>query len=496
MLRAKPIIAGIAFAAIAGAANAQIGFHDKADYPVTETPDQIAIGDWDGDGDDDLAITCDSPDRVELLFNSGSGKFLDRDRVYFTSGSKPKGICTADFDLDGDLDLAVAAYGHDEVVILQNVGAGAFAVARSYAVSHGASYLIAAALNGHPEPDLAVSCRDSGNVDVLHNLGGGFFSAASTVHAGIDTRNLAAADLDGDDDLDLAVASHDTEQVTLLANDGACVFTLMQTLSMAPLKPEGVVAFDLDRDGDLDLASAGFSVLWGLDQVSIFVQTAPGVFTGGINHPTLGRDPSLLFAADFDLDWDLDLAVVNENSDTIAVLPNNGFGGFGVAQLFATGNDPGHICGVDFDGNGAVDLVTTNEAGDSISLLFNAVDSAFTDLGFALAGTRGDPTLEGIGTLEPLSTTTAVIGNGRAGASAYLILGLHRLDLPFAGGTLVPAPDVLLPCVLDAGGGHVFQDTWPDNAVTGDEYWFQGWIFDPMGPKKFAATNALVAVVP
>jgi len=191
---------------VGGTASSQIGFAPKVDYPIASTPDQIAIGDWDGDGDLDLASTCDAPERVAFHFNDGNGVYTFGYNLYLTSHSVPKGITAGDLDGDGDDDLVVVAYGHDHIHTLENLGFGAFALAGNFDVSHGATYVIAAHLDGDNDLDLVVTCRDSGTVDVLHNLGSGSFGPATSYPAGTDTRGACAADLDQDDDLDLAVA--------------------------------------------------------------------------------------------------------------------------------------------------------------------------------------------------------------------------------------------------------------------------------------------------
>lgn len=487
-------VTSLAAIATGGNALGQIGFDLRIDYTIASTPEQTATGDLDGDGDCDLAVTCDGPDRVRLLMNDGVGGFGTAIDVNLPSGSSAKGLCAGDLDGDLDLDLAVALHGTDQVIVLVNQGGGAFTLGATYPVGQGPRHVVAAFLDGNTTLDLAVACRDNASVDVLLNLGTGLFGGTASYPAGLDTRAIAAADVDGDGDQDVAAAAHDSEAIVLLINNGSGVFASGTSLSTTPVKPEGVVAGDLDQDGDQDLAAAGSG--GGFDRLSVFIQVSPGAFAASINYPTTGVDPGSLCAGDFDLDYDLDLAVVNESSANVSLFANSGAGAFGVAQLLVTDSNPVHVTAAHLDGSGSLDLIATNDAGDSVSVLINQANSAFTDLGFALAGSNGLPSFVGIGTLEPLTNTTAVLANGLAGATAFLIVGVTRIDIAFAGGTFVPALDALVPFVLDGNGGFTFQDTWPNDSASGDTFYFQVWILDPAGPKKFSASNALQAIVP
>jgi tetratricopeptide (TPR) repeat protein len=63
-----------------------------------------AVGDYDGDGLNDLAVALD--DAVLLFRNLGHGKFQDvTAEAGLTAKNRPKGITFVDYDHDGDLDL-------------------------------------------------------------------------------------------------------------------------------------------------------------------------------------------------------------------------------------------------------------------------------------------------------------------------------------------------------------------------------------------------------
>lgn len=124
--------------------------------------------------------------------------------------------------------------------------------------------------------------------------------------------------------------------------------------------------------------------------------------------------------------------------------------------------------------------------------------SPWSDLGFGLAGTGGvAPELTATGSLEPGSAGSITLVGALPTSPAILVVGLEEIALPFKGGTLVPAPLLLLALVSDTEGGSTLAWTaWPAGVPTGTELFVQHWIADPAGPKGLAASNALKAVVP
>ena len=74
---------------------------------------------------------------------------------------------------------------------------------------------------------------------------------------------------------------------------------------------------------------------------------------------------------------------------------------------------------------------------------------------------------------------------------ATLVAGLSALQAPFKGGTLVPAPDVLLPLATDAAGALGLPFTWPQGVPAGIELYVQFWVQDASASHGLAASNAL-----
>ena len=113
-------------------------------------------------------------------------------------------------------------------------------------------------------------------------------------------------------------------------------------------------------------------------------------------------------------------------------------------------------------------------------------------LGGALAGASGNPTLKGSGVLEDGEIVSLGVANAAPTSAATLVLGLSAANLPFKGGLLVPAPNVLLGgLITDATGELDLVGHWPAGLPAGFTFVAQAWIADAGGPHGFAATNAV-----
>ncbi|MFQ5415340.1 MAG: FG-GAP repeat domain-containing protein [Phycisphaerae bacterium] len=90
-------------------------------FGTGDEPVSVAIGDLDGDGDLDLAVATSGGFQnpaatVSVLLNHGDGTFAED--VLYGAGDVPWSVAIADLDGDGNLDLAVANTGADNVSVL------------------------------------------------------------------------------------------------------------------------------------------------------------------------------------------------------------------------------------------------------------------------------------------------------------------------------------------------------------------------------------------
>ncbi len=127
------------------------------------------------------------------------------------------------------------------------------------------------------------------------------------------------------------------------------------------------------------------------------------------------------------------------------------------------------------------------------------IESPWTDLGHALAGTHGDPELTPFGSMISGTPIELIVKNALETTNAWLVVGLSNLSAPFKGGVLVPnpaAPGLTLPLPTDIEGSAGLNAPLPLGLPSGFDLYFQWWIQDTAGPAGFAASNAVRGVTP
>lgn len=121
----------------------------------------------------------------------------------------------------------------------------------------------------------------------------------------------------------------------------------------------------------------------------------------------------------------------------------------------------------------------------------NPARTAFPEVHGSIA-----PRLRGTGPLLGGDAITLELQDTAAQASAILVVGFSVSMLPFQGGVLVPAPDLLLNAVTDAEGQLSLLSTWPMGVPSDTLVYLQHWILDPQGAGVHSASNGLGIITP
>jgi VCBS repeat protein len=235
-------------------------------------PAHATVVDLDQDGDRDLVVAVlgnIAPDdgivgRVVWLEND-AGVF--RQRVLLEDVQRVADVQAADFDGDGDVDLAVAVFGYarGSILWMENLGHGVF---RDHEIwtAPGTIHVPLADYDGDGDIDIAaVVSQDEEEVWAFENLGRGKFQPHrlfSTLNFDLGSAGLIRADLDGDGDPDLILPAGDDleDQFATVQPAHGCLW--LENQGAWNFKTHRIAQFggtyaaacgDLDGDGDQDV---------------------------------------------------------------------------------------------------------------------------------------------------------------------------------------------------------------------------------------------------
>ncbi|MGA7635094.1 MAG: FG-GAP-like repeat-containing protein [Terriglobales bacterium] len=369
------------------ASETTVAFSPAANSPLQiPEPFGIVAADFNEDGKQDIAITANV--KVYTFLGNGDGTFAASAGSPMQVPSPPYDdfaspyvgpIATGDFNNNGHLGLAVALLNNEAAVILPGKGDGTFApssAAFASALSQPISAVEAADFNEDGNLDIAITSQISGVSPVVLGYGKGAFNTAgdlyTTSFAGGFPMGVAVGDFNADGKLDAAVANGfgappGFSGVDVSLGNGDGTFTQASGSPIAVGQSlSAVVTGDFNGDGKLDLAvtdSTGNAVI-------ILLGNGDGTFGTPTTIP-VGNSPYALVVGDFNSDGKLDLAVANYGDGTITLLLGNGDGTFAQASgsPYAVGQYPYQITAADFNGDGKLDLATTNLSDYTVSIL-------------------------------------------------------------------------------------------------------------------------------
>jgi len=266
--------------------------------------------DFNGDGNLDLALIGDDRGRLEVHLGAGNGYFIAKPS--FPVGMKPRAVISGDWDRDERVDLAIADFGADRVAILYGNGRGGFSVPTLVAVGSGPSALASGDFGGPARRDIAVANRLSDSVSILYGDDHGRFTPGPSFQVGPRPDILLVGDLDEDGATDLIVGNRQYETITVLERRGeGFAEPYNKVLTDEPVAPATI---DLDGDGKAEIVATHSSE----GTIEIF-HTVKGSLRS-LQTITVGRSPSFVTVGDFDNNGRDDLAVVHGSTGVVAIL--------------------------------------------------------------------------------------------------------------------------------------------------------------------------------
>jgi hypothetical protein len=248
-------------------------------------PVDVAVGDFDEDGNLDAVTANGQINAVAVFFGYGDGTFDTLEDCPFcipfnryNVGEYPSRVHVADFNTDGHLDLLTInrnSFDPYDLSLLLGNGDGGFQPEVRIPIEHHTIQVTIEDFNDDEVLDLALLFHD---VSIRLGIGDGSFLPGIRTPTGFSPGRFAVADLDSNGTLDLAIPLIHNNRLHLLLGVGGGSFIPHPDLPV--VEGDGSIfatAGDFNNDGHDDLA-----VLNGTSE-DIFIILYPDYFPSACN---------------------------------------------------------------------------------------------------------------------------------------------------------------------------------------------------------------------
>src|SRR6266478_3355475 len=260
------VLLSVLSVAAAPAVAERLSFQPAVHLPAGAQPQTVLIANANKDGSKDILVANSGGANLSVYLNDGKGGFPQANGSPFPAGPYPDDLALGDFDQDGNLDVAIANHGVQKATVLLGDGKGGFVLASGSPFSvasnphpHG---IAAADFNGDGKLDLAIDSWDENKVLVLFANGDGTFRSPGVKFnvGAAPYQRLRAADLNGDGHPDIVTSNWRGRSLSILLGDGKGNFSLSGGRNIeVPASPFGLAIGDFNGDHHPDIAVAHYS---------------------------------------------------------------------------------------------------------------------------------------------------------------------------------------------------------------------------------------------
>ena len=281
-------------------------------------PNSMIIHDFNKDGYQDILVGLEGA--VSLLINNdGNGKFTEQTiSVLDTENSEPiilDNFNLSDFNNDGIKDLTLFKNDESGSLAIYEVNRfGEFSLNQDINIGGGLKHLTTADFNGDGNVDIAYSDITNNTVSLLLGQGNYNFETGASIAVSQFPSCLIQGDFNNDTIIDLATLSSISSVISIRLGDGAGGFVNAADISTGEV-PFSMSTGDFNGDGKQDIAVTNS----GNDNISFHLGNGTGQFfkSSLINNLS---NPTSIVVGDFNNDNLHDIAVTNIDSNSISVL--------------------------------------------------------------------------------------------------------------------------------------------------------------------------------
>jgi hypothetical protein len=346
-----------------------------ADY----VPQAIALGDFNHDGNLDMAVATAASSTNDIVVVLGRGDGTFGPPVQYTAGVGAVSIVAADLNHDGNLDLAIGSQS-GYISILMGNGDGTFQPAtQSPPVPQFEVFVTVGDFNGDGKPDLLAFTESNPCkcISVLLGNGDGTFQNAVTTKPPFSVQAIGVGDFNGDGKLDLATSGEVGLQryVNILLGKGDGTFRQGASYS-GETSPSAIAVGDFNGDHKLDMAISNFQGVG----ISVWIGNGDGTFKPPVDYAT--PYPEWVTAARLSGQGPMDLVAANFGASAgpagASVFLGNGDGTFKAGSFYPAGGETRFVAVGDFNGDRKLDLVVPDALSDDVVVLLNTGIAAFS----------------------------------------------------------------------------------------------------------------------
>lgn len=345
-----------------------LSFAAASNFSAGTSPNGVAIGDFNNDGNQDFAVASQTSSNVTVWLGNGTGGFTSG--ANFPTGGNAFSIAVGDFNNDGKQDMAACNRSPaNNVAILIGDGLGSFTRTNVGAGSSSIQAVIGD-FNNDNKQDLVTANNTSNNVTLLLGNGAGGFASGGTFAVGTAPDGLAVGDFNSDNNQDVVTTSSNTSNLSLLTGNGAGSFATAVAIPAGSVSGK-ITTGDFNGDTHQDIAFSTFSA----SRTTVLLNNGAGGFTsaGTFN----GSLTNGIDVGDINGDGNQDVAVANSGGGSVSIIRGNGTGGFSTPTTLSAGSFTTWVAIGDFNNDGRQDIVACNSiAGHASVFLSNCTTNA------------------------------------------------------------------------------------------------------------------------